>query len=480
MSIPWKAVARSVAVSLLIVSSARAQCVFWDTGDCNHDGVVTVDELVRGVSLALNPANLASCTAFDPNGSGTVSVDELVQGVNNALTSSNRTYLGYGKNSGGAGNAPFHVNTTADTDTGCSLRVAIGATTGAMTGASNRNIVFDVGGDFVLGDAPLPELKIRGQNVTISGWGAPWPGVTIKHRALLVGAGSQNVVITNIRVRTTLDDAIRVEKGAKKVVVDHVSLAEASDDNFSVVSGTSAGQCTVTDATRTSDVTLGNSLLMDPVKASGALIAKQMTLGDLATRVSVHHNAFIESDQMDRPSRNPEQSFAAFPTTCAVTADTDISLDFINNVIYGWGGYGTRIRMGTRANVEYNLYDSRSDGISDNDDDDVVVCSPGQPNLGCGANDVPANGVTALAFVYGNVNKNTSPSVPDVNAVSDNSGAFSVPAAAYVNPDPTLVAACNVLASGGARYRNPSTGNVELDSYDQTRVQAAKTALGCP
>ncbi|MBX3027745.1 hypothetical protein KF840_22855 [bacterium] len=55
-------------------------------GDCNENGVVTVDELVRGVNIALGSLDIAACPPFDDNGNGVVTVDELVRGVNNALT----------------------------------------------------------------------------------------------------------------------------------------------------------------------------------------------------------------------------------------------------------------------------------------------------------------------------------------------------------------------------------------------------------
>ncbi len=55
------------------------------TGDCNADGEVTVDELVRGVNIALGSSPLEQCASFDTNGDGEVTVDELVRGVNGAL-----------------------------------------------------------------------------------------------------------------------------------------------------------------------------------------------------------------------------------------------------------------------------------------------------------------------------------------------------------------------------------------------------------
>jgi hypothetical protein len=46
---------------------------------------VTVDELVRGVNVALGTAGLEVCSAFDRSGDGTVTVDELVGAVVRAL-----------------------------------------------------------------------------------------------------------------------------------------------------------------------------------------------------------------------------------------------------------------------------------------------------------------------------------------------------------------------------------------------------------
>jgi hypothetical protein len=56
------------------------------TGDCNDDNNVTVDELVRGVNIALGTADLDTCPSFDTSEDGQVTVNELVRAVNNALT----------------------------------------------------------------------------------------------------------------------------------------------------------------------------------------------------------------------------------------------------------------------------------------------------------------------------------------------------------------------------------------------------------
>jgi hypothetical protein len=55
------------------------------TGDCDGLGTVTVDELVKGVNIALGNSPLTECPSFDTNDDDQVTVDELVDAVNNAL-----------------------------------------------------------------------------------------------------------------------------------------------------------------------------------------------------------------------------------------------------------------------------------------------------------------------------------------------------------------------------------------------------------
>jgi hypothetical protein len=54
-------------------------------GDCNDNGVVAVNELVTGVNIVLDRADVAECEDFDINGSNTITVNELVSGVNALL-----------------------------------------------------------------------------------------------------------------------------------------------------------------------------------------------------------------------------------------------------------------------------------------------------------------------------------------------------------------------------------------------------------
>ncbi len=57
------------------------------TGDCNHNGAVTVDELLTIVNIALGMQPLTACPAGDRNGDQRITVDEILDAVNRALSS---------------------------------------------------------------------------------------------------------------------------------------------------------------------------------------------------------------------------------------------------------------------------------------------------------------------------------------------------------------------------------------------------------
>ncbi|HVN87836.1 MAG TPA: plastocyanin/azurin family copper-binding protein [Candidatus Binatia bacterium] len=61
--------------------SARPPCA----GDCDGEGSVSVDELVRGVNIALGSVDVDQCGILDDDHDGHVGVNELVVAVNNAL-----------------------------------------------------------------------------------------------------------------------------------------------------------------------------------------------------------------------------------------------------------------------------------------------------------------------------------------------------------------------------------------------------------
>jgi hypothetical protein len=54
-------------------------------GDCSGDGLVTLDELVTAVTIALGTAPASHCPAGDANGDAAVTVEELLPAVRHAL-----------------------------------------------------------------------------------------------------------------------------------------------------------------------------------------------------------------------------------------------------------------------------------------------------------------------------------------------------------------------------------------------------------
>jgi hypothetical protein len=59
----------------------RVRCA----GDCSDDETVTVDELVRGIDVALGGEPIDDCPLVDGNGDGSVSISELVAAVDSAV-----------------------------------------------------------------------------------------------------------------------------------------------------------------------------------------------------------------------------------------------------------------------------------------------------------------------------------------------------------------------------------------------------------
>lgn len=66
----------------IVIGSATPPCV----GDCDGDASVTIDEIIRGVGIALDEFAASVCLPFDRNGDQQVSVPELVEGVKASLT----------------------------------------------------------------------------------------------------------------------------------------------------------------------------------------------------------------------------------------------------------------------------------------------------------------------------------------------------------------------------------------------------------
>jgi hypothetical protein len=280
-----------------------------------------------------------------------------------------------------------------------------------------------------------------------------------------ITGAARNVVVTGIKVRGALNDGIRVENGAQRVVIDHVSVTDSRDGNVDVVGAD------------TRDVTISWSILGDNAKAS--------LVSDNATRVTMHHNVFVGASE-----RNPLASFAALQKcpmgapdcngddfeTCANedvlhTIDSETTLDMVNNVVWNWPTEGTKVRLGAMANVVANVF--RTNGAS-NENTSLIVCPRRCPIQAVGACQAGETRYDSAAFARGNDNValGAPGSIdPQVNT--------TVPAERFAAPPVTqkaaIPAACDVLDFAGARSL---TSGWTLDGTDQPLIDTVSLS-GC-
>lgn len=80
----WKVISITAAFSMGVVATATCAAAAC-RGDCNQSGDITVDEVIRGVNMALGSVALDDCRAFDLDDNGAVTVDEILGAVNDAL-----------------------------------------------------------------------------------------------------------------------------------------------------------------------------------------------------------------------------------------------------------------------------------------------------------------------------------------------------------------------------------------------------------
>ncbi len=260
-------------------------------------------------------------------------------------------YEGYGKVSvGGAGGTVFWVNPNfldlldpgMDPGSGthadpCTLRKALDG--------SNRVIKFTNGGTYHLNGF----ISVRGSNITIDGFSAPDPGVTITHShanhggidiAPGEGASTHDFIINHLRFDGLWDEvqdhvvgyrlfAVRAPEttgGVSNMVVDHLTVREDQD------------KCGF--FRRIENVTISNSLFCRSAK--GLLITGRDGNRE-RKNFTVYQNVLAENNE-----RNPQ------------LRDWITNLDFVNNVIYHWAysdwGYGCRVRnMAGENHVNANI-----------------------------------------------------------------------------------------------------------------------------
>jgi cysteine-rich repeat protein len=81
----WLALGSRAAVGQGLVTPTPTPPPPACVGDCNHNGVVAIEELITMIDIALGNIGDASCVAGDGNDDGRIDVAEIITAVNAAL-----------------------------------------------------------------------------------------------------------------------------------------------------------------------------------------------------------------------------------------------------------------------------------------------------------------------------------------------------------------------------------------------------------
>jgi pectate lyase len=196
-------------------------------------------------------------------------------------------------------------------------------------------IVFDVAGTIPVNS----DISINQDYLTIDGSTAPAPGITLRTASnnewIMIlgnsGAGSDGVhdiIVRDLRAvgpgghSDTSSDLFGLDGGNNPVyniILDHLTLVASNDGTFDIWGNVH-------------DVTLSWNLVKDT--RTGAVFSSD----DLRQRISVHHNVFAGNNERQIKTNQRNEL-----------------VDYVNNVVYGWGWM---VPTGTGLDIDAQGYTS--------------------------------------------------------------------------------------------------------------------------
>ncbi|GAA4860244.1 hypothetical protein GCM10023310_44360 [Paenibacillus vulneris] len=274
---------------------------------------------------------------------------------------------------GGRGGEVYHVTSYDLTGPG-TFHDAL-----TTAGSTPRTIVFDISGELT-----IPQIIVSGKSkITIAGQTAPGDGVTIRGNNIRF-VNCSDIIIRYMRFRMGAqgfnDDSMYLED-CRNVMIDHSSFSWGTDEVLSIKSKDYNNP-------KSKNITVQWSIISE-----GLLTHSMGGLVEMNT-ITMHHNLYAHNND-----RNPK---------------TKGVMDFVNNIIYNWGGYpyvaggesgtkgygnvvGNYFIAGmnsanpqygvVRGNENYNLYlknnriDSNKNGILDGTDTGTGMMEAERPSL---------------------------------------------------------------------------------------------------
>ena len=344
-------------------------------------------------------------------------------------------YVGFGTVTAGAADCPsgspttYHVTNLNDSGGG-SLRDAVSA--------DCRHVVFDIGGTINI----TATLQISKSYITIDGSTAPAPGITLSvpgQRIALEARGGQavhDIIVNNIRtvgnggdIETKDHWELDGSSGAPiyNVILDHLTMVSSSDGSVDIYGDVH-------------HVTLSNSLLRDSVKSQ-----HYSESGGVRDAITIYRNVYARN--------NERQPKIRYNTT---------RVDFVNNVIYGWGwieggATGMRLQVGGSAyspsgNIQNNIA-HYVPGLNGSADEALVV-------------DIP---------LYGDWYFSGNRWPEGENDAVSTSGIIDIPASARVVSIPAAELADSVVPCAGSNY--PTAEEISL--LEQVSLAIGGSAPAC-
>lgn len=298
----------------------------------------------------------------------------------------------------------------------------------ACEASGPRIVVFRTGGTIEVN----ADIEIKNPYITIAGQTAPGDGICIKGAALRIP--THDVIIRGLRIRVGDNpdgpnpdqrDGIGIDNPNEptyNIIVDHCSLSWSLDENFAT--------CWVSHDITLQWCIISEALLAPDDESYGVLI------GTNSNNISVHHCLLAHNKD-----RSP-------------LVNANATAEFINNVIYNWRWYATRMYSG--GNIIGNYY------------------KPG-PNWTGGKGIVVEDIAGVKIFVKDNIGPGKESNTGDdwlaVNAADTHRSATTVTQPSGITPEDTSGIYEPILHNAGAL--NPSR-----DSVDARIVQSVRDGTG--